>query len=160
MRNLLFMVTFFCSALDAKIFYCFMFCNEYELLKMQLEELYDSVDYFVIAESCETFRGTSKPYNFKDHEYLYEKYLKKIIYVPIKSQNFLGTGNDLVDPFTRENWQRNHLAIGLKHANRQDIIVHSDCDEFLDVRAIKKLSELLKIRPILTPVAHKKILSA
>ena len=46
----------------AKVYDCFMFFNEYEVLDLRFHELYDHVDHFVIVESCEGFTGKSKEY--------------------------------------------------------------------------------------------------
>lgn len=49
----------------ARIYDCFLFFNELEILDVRLHELYDHVDKFVIVESVETFRGNPKPYILK-----------------------------------------------------------------------------------------------
>lgn len=36
------------------VYDCFTFFNEYELLELRLETLYNAVDYFVISESNKT----------------------------------------------------------------------------------------------------------
>ena len=44
----------------SKIFDCFIFNNETDLLKIRLAYLNKFVDYFVIVESCQTFQGKKK----------------------------------------------------------------------------------------------------
>ena len=56
------------NPLSAKVFDCFLFFNEFELFKVRLEELYNVVDYFVLVESEETFRGEPKPFYFKKNK--------------------------------------------------------------------------------------------
>ena len=112
--------------LEAKVYILFPFLNEYEILKIHLEELYNYVDYFVIGESCETFWGEKKPYNFNNNQELYSKYLDKIIYIKIASQNLVESGNASVDAWEREHWQRNQLSRGLKNARPNDVIILAD----------------------------------
>ena len=47
-----------------KIFDCFTFFNELELLELRLKMLSPYVDYFVLVESNITFRGDSKTFLF------------------------------------------------------------------------------------------------
>lgn len=68
-----------------KIYDCFIFFNELELLKLRLQELYDSVDYFVIVEANKTFSGKDKEFIFEKNEKNFEKWLNKIIYIQIKN---------------------------------------------------------------------------
>jgi beta-1,4-mannosyl-glycoprotein beta-1,4-N-acetylglucosaminyltransferase len=64
----------------SKIFDCFIFNNEIDLLKIRLNYLNEFVDYFVIVESCQTFQGKKKKFNFKKNINFFKKYKKKIIY--------------------------------------------------------------------------------
>jgi len=41
-----------------KIYDCFSFFNELDLLEIRLQELYDHVDYFVISEANKTHSMT------------------------------------------------------------------------------------------------------
>ena len=43
-----------------KIYDCFIFYNELDMLSFRLEELNDSVDYFIIIEGHKTFVGKDK----------------------------------------------------------------------------------------------------
>ena len=44
-----------------KVFDCFPFYNELDLLEIRLNILNDVVDYFVLTESTRTFTGKPKP---------------------------------------------------------------------------------------------------
>jgi hypothetical protein len=106
-----------------RIFDCFLFFNELELLKIRLEELNDFVDYFVLVESSETFRGAPKPFYFEENKHLFEKFLHKIIYVNV---------NDIrpdLGAWEREAFQRNCIARGLSSCLDNDIVIISDLDE-------------------------------
>ncbi len=107
-----------------------------EVLKIRLEELYDSVDYFVLVESNETFRGNEKNLFFKENLEMFQKYQDKIIHVicpNIKTH----------DPWAREAFQRNYILNGLKFAKRDDIILISDVDEIPNSEGIVELKKTL-----------------
>lgn len=106
-----------------RVFDCFPFFNELDILELRLEEMYDVVDHFVIAEATTTHSGQPKPLYLKDNWERFSKYHSKIRHIVVsdmpKSSN----------PWEDENYQRNCLAQGLHDANPQDIILVSDCDE-------------------------------
>jgi beta-1,4-mannosyl-glycoprotein beta-1,4-N-acetylglucosaminyltransferase len=68
------------SAPADKIYDCFYFFNELDLLEIRLNVLDQYVDYFVIIESTTTFNGTPKKMIFEENAQRYEKYKNKIIY--------------------------------------------------------------------------------
>jgi beta-1,4-mannosyl-glycoprotein beta-1,4-N-acetylglucosaminyltransferase len=77
----------------SKIFDCFIFNDEIDLLKIRLAYLNEFVDYFVIVESCQTFQGEKKKLNFKNNISLFSKYKKKIIH--FENNIFAKNINDL-----------------------------------------------------------------
>jgi hypothetical protein len=50
-----------------KVYDCFTFFNELDLLELRLTECYNDADYFVIAEANTTFTGVAKRYNLEDN---------------------------------------------------------------------------------------------
>ena len=64
-----------------KIFDCFTFYNEIEMLHVRLEELYDFVDYFILCEAPLTFRGKTKNLFYEENKKMFEKYNDKIIHI-------------------------------------------------------------------------------
>ncbi len=123
--------------LDAKVYDCFMFFNEIELLKMRLDELDEVVDHFVLVESIETQKGHLKPLTFHENRDLFEKHLPKIIHIIVDERH------PELDLWGRENYQRNCIARGLKNCNPSDIILISDLDEIPRPELIKEMVELL-----------------
>ena len=120
-----------------KIYDCFTFFNELELLELRLETYYDIVDRFVIVESDKTHANNPKPFNFAKHIHDFEKYLPKIHYVMDRSSvPYNGVGD-----WSLENNQRNNIAKGLEDAAPDDLIMISDLDEFLDPVIIKTIRE-------------------
>ena len=61
----------------------FLFFQELDLLEIRLRYLYPFVDKFIIVESCQSFTGRRKEFNFEKNIKRYDKYLKKIIYFKI-----------------------------------------------------------------------------
>jgi beta-1,4-mannosyl-glycoprotein beta-1,4-N-acetylglucosaminyltransferase len=134
MTYVVFLGLFFTTAIvNSKVYDCFMFFNEIELLKMRLEELDGVVDYFVLVESSETQRGDPKPLYFNENRQLFEKYLSKIIHVIVDERH------PEMALWERENFQRNCIARGLQHCNPSDLIIISDLDEIPRPELIKEL---------------------
>lgn len=137
---LLYLFIFQSFVCETKIYDCFCFYNEFEILKMRLEELWDHVDYFVLVESIETQRGDTKPLYFENHKESFSKYLEKIIHVKIEEHH------PEFSFWERENYQRNCIMRGLKKCKACDIIIISDVDEIprpsLFPQAICKLSQI------------------
>jgi len=108
-----------------KIYDCFTFYNELDLLELRLHELYDHVDHFVLVEANSTFTNRDKPFNFELNRDRYAKYLDKIIYVQVtdmpKSTN----------AWDNETFQRNAILRGLVDADANDIALVGDVDEIL-----------------------------
>lgn len=117
-----------------KIYDCFKFFNELELLELRLLTLNDLVDYFVLVEANKTHTGNSKDFIFEQHKDEFSEYIDKIIYIKVE---------DLPD-YTRdniwiaENFQRNCISRGLRNASPGDKIIISDADEIPNPHTIEK----------------------
>lgn len=112
----------------SKIYDCFTFFNELEILMIRLEELYDVVDHFVIVEGSLTFTGKPKSHYFAENRHLFSRFEDKIIYILV--EDFPSPTNDLrLDAWRREHHQRNQIIRGLSHCAPRDIIIISDVDE-------------------------------
>lgn len=120
-----------------KIYDCFPFFNEIEILKMRLEELNDYVDYFVLVESVETQRGDPKPLYYAENQHLFEKYKDKIIHIVNREMH------PDMELWEREHLQRNCIARGLEKCAPEDIILISDVDEIPRPSKLKRLCKLL-----------------
>jgi hypothetical protein len=111
-----------------KIYDCFTFYNEFDLLDIRLSELYTKVDRFVIVESNQTFTNKSKPWNFDINRY--PQYADKITYIQVTD---MPNSNN---PWDNEIHQRNSILRGLTDATEEDIVIISDADELLRPVAI------------------------
>ncbi|PWU15564.1 MAG: hypothetical protein C5B45_02270 [Chlamydiae bacterium] len=135
--------TFLCACIPSytKIYDCFTFFNELELLKMRLEELNDHVDYFVLVESVETQSGDPKPLYFQENQHFFQKYLPKIKHIVIDEYS-----SD-IDPVTglcwdRESFQRKCIMRGLQQCDNLDIIMISDLNEIPRAQTLETLKLL------------------
>ncbi len=107
-----------------KIFDCFTYFNEDQLLKLRLETLWDVVDVFVVCESKYSFTGKPKPVNFDLSNY--EKYRSKIRYLLINEYPFVSNS-----AWDFERYQRDYLVNGLFDAQDEDWVMISDVDEII-----------------------------
>lgn len=67
-----------------KVFDCFIFFNELDLLELRLNVLDSCVDYFVIVESAITFQGEDKEFIFEKHRNRFSRFENKIIYFKVE----------------------------------------------------------------------------
>ena len=88
------------------IYDCFSYWDEDLLLDLRLNILDNYVDYFVIVEGNKTWQNNPKKLHFEINKF--EKFKDKIIYIPVTDLP------DGVDPYLRENHQRNAIIKGLK----------------------------------------------
>lgn len=104
-----------------RIFDCFTFFNENDVLDIRFQELADVVNKFVIIQSDVTFRGNPKP-DYFDYD-RFRKYKSKIILVTLPGLPGKTT-------WEREIFQRNFIAEVLAvNVDRDDTIIISDVDE-------------------------------
>jgi beta-1,4-mannosyl-glycoprotein beta-1,4-N-acetylglucosaminyltransferase len=120
----------------SKVYDCFMFSHELDLLNLRLHELYDYVDYFVIVESNETHSGLPKPLYFRENQHLFEKFSDKIINVAI--EGFPTPPSDQNPNWFRENFQRNQILTVLQSLDMKDddCVMLSDVDELPDRNSV------------------------
>ena len=130
-----------------KIIDTFMFHNEYKMLLFRLTELYDYVDYFILAEASFTFAGKPKVLYFNDkfkNELLnnnnYTKFLDKIVHVRIDDMPI-----DYKDAWDLEDYNRRALDRGIQELsklnliNNNDFLLHCDVDEIPNTKVLKQI---------------------
>lgn len=106
-----------------KVYDCFTFFNEVDLLEIRLQELYDVVDYFVIAEANMSHSGNPKEYILEANWERFKPFHDKIKY--LKIDDFPETK----DAWVREKFQRQALTRGLTDIQDDDLVIISDLDE-------------------------------
>lgn len=130
-----------------RIFDCFTFFNELDLLEFRLRLLSNVVDKFVICESNLTFSGNQKPYNFEENRSRYKEWEDKIIYLPIEQTKDdlpfekVDTYSPTNGPFLLEYQQRNALLYAAEFMNDGDIVLIGDLDEMPNPEAITALTQ-------------------
>ena len=110
-----------------KIYDCFSFYNEFDILEIRLQELYNHVDYFVIAEASTTHTGNPKPFYLLDNWERFKPYADKIRHVKVEDMPGVQNG----DHWPNERHQRNCVVRGLQDAVDSDVIMLSDTDELI-----------------------------
>lgn len=121
-----------------RLFDCFLFFNELDLLEIRLNEMDPVVDVFVIAEATHTFTGKPKPLYFEENEGRFARFRDKIRHVVIRDDT------PEMESWARERFQRDALRGGLHDARPDDLVLLSDVDEIVSARALAPLRD----RPI------------
>ncbi len=110
-----------------KVYDCFPFYNEFELLELRLKALWDVVDYFVLVEADKTHTNKPKPYYFWERQDEFKEFFPKIRHLPVEmTMPYAGVGD-----WSIENAQRDAIAYGLDDAEPDDLIFISDADEIV-----------------------------
>ena len=112
--------------MSIKIFDCFTFYNELDILELRLKEHWDYVDYFVISEANRTHQNRPKEFILENNWDKFKEFHDKIIHIKVTDMP-----SEDPNPWTREVFQRNTLARGLALANENDIVAVSDVDEIV-----------------------------
>jgi beta-1,4-mannosyl-glycoprotein beta-1,4-N-acetylglucosaminyltransferase len=119
-----------------KIYDCFIFNHELDLLELRLNILNDYVDYFVLTESTTTFSGKLKDLHYLKNKKRFKKFHEKIIYNKVDIPNFPTS-------WDREIYSRNHSIGNIDYLD-DDIIIASDIDEIPRPEIVEKLNSILK----------------
>lgn len=112
-----------------KIYDCFAFFNEMELLELRLKELSPVVDYFVLVEATRTFQKKEKPLYFTQNKERFAEFLPKIIHIVVDEYPTFWTKFRPVTTWHYDNHQKEGVLKGLKDAAPDDLIIFSDLDE-------------------------------
>jgi len=115
-----------------KVFDCFSFYNELDMLDIRLNVLDEVVDFFVIVESSRTFTGRPKALYFKENKTKYKKFLHKIRHIVVDDSEF----NKTTEVWQREFDQKNAVFRGLFDCSDDDYVIVSDVDEIINPEVI------------------------
>lgn len=125
-----------------KVYDCFTFFNEMDLLEIRLNELDQVVDYFVVVESTRTFQKQPKPLYLNIDDERIVKFKNKIIHIVVDDFPNFFTHWRVPKTWDYENHQRNAIARGLVNAKPDDIIIVSDVDEIPNAKKVVEHLEL------------------
>jgi beta-1,4-mannosyl-glycoprotein beta-1,4-N-acetylglucosaminyltransferase len=127
-----------------KIYDCFMFFNEFDLLEIRLNELKDVVDKFVIVDCNCTLTGRPKDYWLEPLlDTRFSEFRNKIEYIKMDAsqtplcdwKTWRNTDNIF---WGAEATQRNYSMRYLSEVcNDDDIIISGDADEIPNIEAVK-----------------------
>ena len=139
-NNIVLGETGYCA--NIKVFDCFTFFNELELLELRLMTLYDHVHQFIIVEANTTHSGTYKGYIFEEHLREFDKYIDKIKYIKVElPHKKINSELQSYEVWENENYQRNCIKYGLTDANEEDFVMISDLDEIPNPKVINYITQ-------------------
>ena len=122
------------SVAPRKVYDCFLYNGEIDVLEIRLHELASVVHRFVIVESDTTFSGLPKPVSFDPFDSRIAPFADRIRHVLVKDVP------DIEGPWQREAWQRNAILRGVPDAARDDLVLISDVDEIPRAIAVKDIA--------------------
>lgn len=149
-----------------RVFDCFLFFNELDLLEIRLHTLDPVVDKFIISEASHTFAGHPKPLHFRDNQSRFAAFKHKIVHQVVddtltafdrehpeaefftpKRRSFVhksgGTPLMKLNPtFRREVYQRDALIRPiLSEVRDADMVMLSDLDEIPRPQAVREVAQ-------------------
>lgn len=116
-----------------RIFDCFVFYHELDILELRLNILGPFVDYFVLVEAPLTYTGQPKPLIYEENKKRFARFHDKIIHITV---------NDMPEfadsPWDREAFQKSAFGRGLTDARPDDLILVSDVDEIVKPDCLRR----------------------
>jgi glycosyltransferase involved in cell wall biosynthesis len=107
-----------------RLYDCFPFYNELDLLELRLNELSNVVDRFVLSEANITYSGKRKPLIFSENKHRFAKFADRIVHLIVEEPL-----DAPLSPWQRRASQCNALIRGLSDAQPNDLVLFSDLDE-------------------------------
>jgi tetratricopeptide (TPR) repeat protein len=124
-----------------KIYDCFAFFNELDILRIRIEELKDVVDKFILVEATKTFSGNPKPLYYQEFIHEFAEYQDRIIHYVV---------DDMPEVINGDRWpldihQKDCIIRPLRliECDDEDIILISDVDEIPRKEKIRDAINLL-----------------
>ena len=152
-----------------KIYDCFLYFQEFEILEIRIKYLYDFVDYFIIIEFNQSFSGETKEFNLEKKIKRLERFQDKIFYFKIDEHHksfddlisFLDKKDDKISKIIKKNmlshthydlnevnwvietYQRESIYYALNNFEiyDEDLIIISDIDEIPNYQILNDLKE-------------------
>ena len=115
--------------MSRRVFDCFPFGTELDVLRLRLELLDPVVDRFVIVEAPTTFSGQAKPLHYAEHRDELAAYADKVVHVVVDDMPPPPASGDR---WPAERFQRDAIGRGLVDADPDDLVLVSDVDELID----------------------------
>src|SRR4051794_36139000 len=121
---------------DRKLFDCFVFNDELDLLQLRLEATAPLVDAFVLVEATKTFSGAEKPLHYELNRDRFKEWEGKIRHVVVDDMPTAAARR-----WDAEIHQRNAILRGIEDAAQDDLIVISDADEVIRPEVLRTLRD-------------------
>ena len=120
-----------------KLYDCFTFFNELELLKIRLEELKGLNPIHVLVEATTTHTGDPKPLYFEQNKHLFEAFnIRHIVVTDLPNNG---------DAWQAENAQRDAIVKGLFDCEDVDVVIVSDLDEIPRWQAVQYYQPIMGV---------------
>jgi beta-1,4-mannosyl-glycoprotein beta-1,4-N-acetylglucosaminyltransferase len=113
-----------------KVYDCFNFFNELDMLEIRLRTMWDIVNIFVLGECTLTQSKLKKPLFYKENKELFSEFNSKIRHIEIPARDLPHL--PLPGTWEQEYFQHDYLYTGLFDAEPDDLIIISDVDEIID----------------------------
>jgi beta-1,4-mannosyl-glycoprotein beta-1,4-N-acetylglucosaminyltransferase len=143
-----------------RVFDCFPFFMELDLLEIRLHELSPVVDFFVLVEATTTHSGNIKRLYYQTNKERFAEFEDKIIHVVVddmprypeelqaalssKDKEWIAGGYQKEDNWVRERFQRNAIMRGLVDADPDDIVIIGDADEIVSAFAVNLALDIIE----------------
>ena len=117
---------------SGKIVNVITFNNEFDLLRMHLEEMAPLVDRFVIVEAGQTFMGQDKPLHFQENRAQFADFADRIVHVTVpRFPDYATTA------WARDFHQRDFALTALQGiCGQEDYVLLTDADEIVRPSAL------------------------
>jgi beta-1,4-mannosyl-glycoprotein beta-1,4-N-acetylglucosaminyltransferase len=145
------------NLLPVRVFDCFTFFNELDLLEIRLRLLEDVVDRFVLVEADRTFSNQPKPMWFAENRPRFARWDGRITYVRMEHD---ATGLDFsrpsfytptLGPWFLERRQRDGFAVINAELADDDVVLVSDVDEVPSPESVREAVDRFVRQPGRTP---------
>jgi len=127
--------------MSRRLFDCFLFNAELDLLEFRLDLLADVVDRHVLVEAPRTYSGAAKPLHFAENAHRFARHADRIIHVVVDDLPMPDLG--LAGRWAPELFQRRAISRGLTEAGGDDLILLCDVDEIPDPAVLAAVVERL-----------------
>ncbi|MEM1276295.1 MAG: hypothetical protein AAGH74_07205 [Pseudomonadota bacterium] len=117
----------------ARLYDCFPFFCELDLLEIRLAEMAPHIHRFVLVEAEWDFSGNPKPLYYAENAERFRAYHDKIIHIPLRER-----APNEGERWARQRWQRDQIRRGLGEAAPDDLILISDLDEIPNAEALSE----------------------
>lgn len=112
-----------------RVFDCFSFFNELDLLEVRLNELNDVVDIFVLVEATKTFQKRPKPLYYQENKERFSQFNHKIRHVIVDKYPTFFSRFKPPKAMDYDHHQKNQVKQALTDCVPDDVIIFSDVDE-------------------------------